>query len=286
MKYFSVVCIFLMSVFDAVAQDQLKGTWQGLLIRDGQGYDQASIIYFDFTSNGDFIGISREEVTGKDAFIVKKLKGSKTNNSVQFKQFVTEKKKEVSGVKWCNFETTLTYIDSTGYLQGTYKSSECRGYSGKIICYRSSMEISKEPTVKEIQSWRPIFADDLKKGRKAPEIRDKERKNFKFEPIFFDHDQYVIKEDFYPFLQGLVKVVSGHSDLRVKVTGHTDSDGSDAYNIELSKKRAQAIIDFFVKEGLSRDRIEIDFQGEANPVGNNSTEEGKQLNRRVDFSFI
>lgn len=286
MKYLAVIYIMLLVVQKAESQDLLKGTWQGLMIREGQGYDQAAIIYFDFTPSGDFIGISREEVTGKDAFIVKKLKGSRTNNSVQLKQFVTEKKKEVSGVKWCNFDATLTYIDSTGYLQGTFKSSECRGYLGKIICYRSSMVISKEPTVKEIQSWRPIFADDLKKGRKAPEIRDKERKNFKFEPIFFDHDEYVIKEEFYPFLRGLVKVVTGHSDLRIRVTGHTDSDGSDAYNIELSKKRAQAIIDFFVKEGLARDRIEIDFQGEANPVGNNSTEEGKQLNRRVDFSFI
>lgn len=286
MKYLLLVYMALMGVHTALAQDLLKGTWQGLMIRDGQGYDQASIIYFDWTPSGDFIGYSREEVTGKDAYIVKKLKGTRTNNSVQFKQFVTEKKKEVSGVKWCNMEATLTYIDSTGYLQGTYKSSDCRGYSGKIICYRSSMELSMDPTIKEIQSWRPIFADDLKKGRKAPEIREKERKNFKFEPIFFDHDEYVIKEQFHSFLKGLVKVVNGHSDLRVRVTGHTDSDGSDAYNVELSKKRAQAIIDFFVKEGLSRDRIEIDFQGETKPIGNNATEEGKQLNRRVDFSFI
>lgn len=286
MKYFLLAYMALMSVHSGFAQDVLKGTWQGLMIRDGQGYDQASIIYFDWTPSGDFIGYSREEVTGKDAYIVKKLKGTRTNNSVQFKQFVTEKKKEISGVKWCNMEATLTYIDSTGYLQGTYKSSDCRGYSGKIICYRSAMELSKDPTIKEIQSWRPIFADDLKKGRKAPEIREKERKNFKFEPIFFDHDEYVIKEQFHSFLKGLVKVVNGHSDLRVRVTGHTDSDGSDAYNIELSKKRAQAIIDFFVKEGLARDRIEIDFQGETNPIGNNATEEGKQLNRRVDFSFI
>ena len=286
MKHLLVICTVVFSLHNLYAQDQLKGTWQGLMIREGQGYDQASIIYFDFTASGDFIGLSREEVTGKDAFVVKKLKGTKTINSVQFKQFVVDKKKEASGVKWCNFEATLTYVDSTGYLQGTYKSGECRGYSGKIICYRSTMELSKEPTVKEIQSWRPIFADDLKKGRKAPEIRDKERKNFKFEPIFFDHDEYVIKEEFYPFLRGLVKVVTGHSDLRVRVTGHTDSDGSDAYNVELSKKRAQAIIDFFVKEGLARDRIEIDFQGETNPIGNNATEEGKQLNRRVDFSFI
>ena len=142
------VWIGLLTTQLSVAQTTLKGTWQGLMIRDGQTYDQASIIYFDFNDAGEFIGKSREEVTGKDAFVVKKLKGEKKAGSVQLKQFVVDKKKDASGVKWCNFETTLTFIDSTGYLQGTYKSSECRGYTGKIICFRSSLPLSMEPTVK------------------------------------------------------------------------------------------------------------------------------------------
>lgn len=267
-------------------QNQLKGTWQGLLIRDGQTLDQGTIIYFDFTDNADFIGKSREEVTGKDAFVVKKLKGNRQGGTVQLKQFVVDKKKEVSGVKWCNFETTLNYIDTTGYLEGRFKSADCRGYTGRIICFRSKLPLSMEPTVKEVQSWRPIFVDDLKKGRKAPEIRDLERKNFQFQPIYFDHDRAEIKPEFKPFLISLVEVVNGHSDLRIKVVGHTDADGSDAYNIDLSQRRAQAIIDFFVSLGLSRDRIQIEFKGESEPVGDNQTAEGKQLNRRVDFSFI
>jgi hypothetical protein len=193
-------------VLPAAAQDVLKGNWQGLMIRDGQSPDQATIVYFDFTDNGDFIGKSREEVTGKDAFIVKKLKGTKQSKTVQLKQFVADKKKEIPGVKWCNIEATLTFVDSTGYLEGSYKSSECRGYSGKIICYRSSLPLSYEPTVKEVQSWRPIFADDLKKGRKAPEIRDFERKNFRFQPIYFDHDKAEIRPEFKNFLISMVQV--------------------------------------------------------------------------------
>lgn len=84
----------------------------------------------------------------------------------------------------------------------------------------------------------------------------------------------------------MIRVVDGHTDLRIKVTGHTDADGSDEYNIELSKKRAQSLIDFFVANGLSKDRIEIDFKGEKAPIDSNDTPEGKQHNRRVDFSFI
>jgi outer membrane protein OmpA-like peptidoglycan-associated protein len=84
----------------------------------------------------------------------------------------------------------------------------------------------------------------------------------------------------------MARVVDGHSDLRIKVTSHTDGDGSDAYNIELSKKRAEAIVNHFVSLGLSKDRIVIDFKGEKEPIDNNNTPEGKQKNRRVDFSFI
>lgn len=279
-----IVCMLLQTV--VWSQPTLKGSWQGLLIRDGQKIEQASIIYFDFTDNGDFIGRSREEVPGKDGFIVKKLKGKRTAQSIQLKQFVTEKKKEVSGVKWCGIETTLTYIDSTGYLEGRFTSSECRGYSGKIICYRSQTTLNLEPTVKELQSWRPIFVEDVKKGRNAPEIRDQERKNFKFQPIYFDYDKADIRPEYVPFLQSMVEIVSGHTDLRILVIGNTDADGSEIYNVDLSQRRAQAIIDFFVKAGLSKDRIQIEFKGETDPIGDNTTPEGKQLNRRVDFKFI
>jgi outer membrane protein OmpA-like peptidoglycan-associated protein len=84
----------------------------------------------------------------------------------------------------------------------------------------------------------------------------------------------------------MIKVVKGHSDLRVKVTGHTDSDGSDQYNDTLSYNRAQAITNYFVKRGLSPDRLVIEFKGEHSPIDTNKNPEGKQRNRRVDFEFI
>jgi outer membrane protein OmpA-like peptidoglycan-associated protein len=107
-----------------------------------------------------------------------------------------------------------------------------------------------------------------------------------FQPIYFDYDQAIIRSEYTDFLKRMIRVVNGHSDLRIKVTGHTDSDGSDAYNVELSKKRAQALIDFFVTNGLSRDKIEVEFKGESAPIDSNKTPQGKQRNRRVDFAFI
>ena len=123
-------------------------------------------------------------------------------------------------------------------------------------------------------------------GYLAPKIRAYERDNFKFEPIYFDYDQSIIKSDYHLFLNKLIRVINGHSDLRIKVTGHTDSDGSDEYNIALSKRRSEAIIQYFQMNGLDRDKVKIDFKGEKEPVESNQTKQGKQKNRRVDFSFI
>ena len=264
----------------------MKGSWKGLLVREGQSFEQASIIYFDFTTSADLVGKSREEIPAKTGFVLKKLKGITTKNHIEFKQTVVEKKKDISGVRWCNMNFVLDFVDSTGYLTGQYSSSECRGVQGKVICIPANGWPGANPTDIELQSWRPILIEDLKKGRKAPQLRELDRKNFRFTPIFFDFDQTVIKEEYKPFLLSLYKVVSGHSDLRIRVTGHTDAKGSDVYNVDLSERRAKAIIQFFLDAGLTRDRIQIDFKGEMEPIGDNETIEGQQLNRRVDFSFI
>lgn len=275
--------LFIFSIFISFIIDaQVTGVWKGVLIRDGQKPDQASIIYFDFGKEP----VTREELPGKDGYVVRVLKTDVKNGLIKAKQSTVVKKKDIYGNRWCALDFEMSYVDSTGYLQGKFFSMECKGVSGKLVCFKVSETVSKEKTVIELQSWRPIFIDDIKNGRKSREIRDLERKNFHFEPIYFDYDKADIRPEYEPFLKRIVYVINSHSDLRVRVTGNTDADGSDEYNVGLSERRAQAIIDFFVKAGLKRDRIVIDFKGEKNPVSDNKSAEGKQLNRRVDFEFI
>lgn len=275
--------LFIFSVFVSfIINAQLTGVWKGVLIRDGQKLDQASIIYFDFGKEP----VTREEMTGKDGYVVRKLKVDPKNGIIKAKQSTIIKKKDIYGNRWCTLDFEMTYVDSTGYLQGKFFSLECRGVSGKVVCFKVTETISREKTSIELQSWRPIFIDDIKNGRKSRQVRDSERKNFHFEPIYFDYDKADIRPEYEAFLKRIVYVVNSHTDLRVKVTGNTDADGSDEYNVELSERRAKAIIEFFVNAGLNRDRIVIDFKGEKNPIGDNKSAEGKQLNRRVDFEFI
>jgi len=71
------------------------------------------------------------------------------------------------------------------------------------------------------------------------------------------------------------------------VEGHTDGDGSPEYNMQLSNKRAQAIVDYLVKNcDISRERLSSRGWGKTRPIDTNETEEGKQKNRRVEFSKV
>jgi outer membrane protein OmpA-like peptidoglycan-associated protein len=180
----------------------------------------------------------------------------------------------------------LVYDEAKGYLKGDFVSSDCKRVMGTIILYKSDFILKEEEQHEVSQIWFPRFIKDYNEGLSAPLIREIERKNFVFVPVYFDYDQSEIRPEHFDFLNRMTHVIKGHSDLRVKIVGHTDADGSDAYNDELSKRRAAAIINYFVAKGIAEDRLEFDFKGERNPVSNNDTPEGKQLNRRVDFSFI
>jgi outer membrane protein OmpA-like peptidoglycan-associated protein len=287
MKTICLSIAFCVLTLATVAQPMLSGNWQGILIRDGGTIQQATIIYLTIPTNDkEFMGKTREEIYDTELFAVKKLKGTTNGKNLNFQQSFIEKKKTSSKTTWCMLSATMSYNDSTGYIEGKYTSTDCRNNRGKIILYRSNVAFPEGDKSTPSQAWFKTFVSDYSKGYFAPEIRNRERDNFKFVPIYFDYDLDEIKPEYHDFLIRLVRVVNGHSDLRIKVTGHTDADGSDEYNLDLSKRRAEAIIEFFTSHGLSKDRLEIDFKGESLPVDNNSTPEGKQNNRRVDFSFI
>ena len=284
-KFYLLILIF--SSLNLYAQVDFKGVWQGVIMMYGQSMEQANTFYLNIESNGKTSdGKTREEVVNSPYYCIKKTIFTSKNNELKLSQKLITKKESNSRTTWCLFDADLKYNDSTGYLEGTFFSTKCRNYGGKIIMYRSNASFSESEILVLPHSWIKTFHKDLDMGLNAPEIRIKERSEFVFEPIYFEYDKDILKPEYEAFLMRMINVVNGHPDLRVQVTGNTDSDGSDEYNIDLSKRRAEAIIQFFEKQGISVDRLIINFNGESNPIDTNSTPEGKQRNRRVDFEFI
>lgn len=102
--------------------------------------------------------------------------------------------------------------------------------------------------------------------------------------IYFDVNKANVKPESYGTLKSIADVLKENADVRVKITGHTDSDGDDAKNLDLSKRRGAAVKDALVKDfGIDASRIESDGAGETQPVAKNDTPANKALNRRVEF---
>jgi outer membrane protein OmpA-like peptidoglycan-associated protein len=93
-----------------------------------------------------------------------------------------------------------------------------------------------------------------------------------------------IKPESYGTLKEMADVMKEYADLKVKIVGHTDADGSDAANLELSKKRAASVKESLTKDfGIDESRMETDGKGEGEPIDKNDTPAGKANNRRVEF---
>jgi OOP family OmpA-OmpF porin len=102
--------------------------------------------------------------------------------------------------------------------------------------------------------------------------------------ILFDKGSDKIKPESYGTLKDIAGVLTEYADIKVTIIGHTDSDGDDASNLELSKKRAAAVKDALSKEfAIDASRMETDGKGETQPSDKNDTEVGKANNRRVEF---
>lgn len=286
-KLLSIFLFFFLTFVRSQTSVDFSGVWQGIIITDGKTVDKGNIIFVNFVVKGDQVeGKTREEYYGSEFYSVKTIKGTISKNQIKFKQLMIEKKKTSAKITWCLLDADLIFNDSTGYLEGRFKSTDCRNNSGTMKFYRSKVSFSDNEKEILSQSWLDTYKSNLKKGLSSPDIEDKKRQNFVFKPIYFDMDSSIIKPEYHKYLLEMISIVNGHSDLRVQVTGNTDSDGSDEYNLALSKRRSQAIIDFFVKNGISVDRLTVDFKGEKNPIDTNNTPEGKKHNRRVDFEFV
>ena len=103
------------------------------------------------------------------------------------------------------------------------------------------------------------------------------------EKIQFETGRAVIKPESYKILDSVITVMSDYPQLMVRIEGHTDSDGSDASNLSLSKERADSVFEYLIANGVEAQRLETKGYGETRPIDTNRTAAGKANNRRVEF---
>jgi OOP family OmpA-OmpF porin len=283
MKLFLLIC-FLFSL-NVIQAQKLSGTWQGLYSSenaDNSADAQRSWIYLDMTIvKGMIDGKIRHEDFSLHQYYIYDIVGKVLPDGQLEISESTVSQKSKNAVMPAKQQYSLQFDAKKGYLIGTVKNGK-----SKLTLYRANFNIQENTPNILTENQLDKFQQELKDGISSPEKRLEELKAFKFDPIYFDYGKDSVKKEYEAYLIEMIRMVKSHSDLRILITGHTDSDGSDAYNFGLSQRRAAALLHFFEQHGLPKSRVEIDFKGEKEPVDRNDTPEGKQKNRRVDFRFV
>lgn len=130
------------------------------------------------------------------------------------------------------------------------------------------------------------YVSNIKITSAAPDIRNKLLAEGKLVTygIYFDVNKDIVKPESYGTLKEISKILNEVPDVKVKIVGHTDADGQDATNLDLSKRRAASVKNELVKNfGVNGDRLLTDGFGESQPIAPNDTPANKALNRRVEF---
>ncbi len=107
------------------------------------------------------------------------------------------------------------------------------------------------------------------------------------EPVYFAVNKEQILSRSFPILQDVARVLKENPQIKlVRIEGHTDDRGRDQYNLDLSKRRAESVRTYLIKQGIVRDRLQAVGYGKVMPIADNETEEGRAKNRRVEFTIV
>jgi len=103
--------------------------------------------------------------------------------------------------------------------------------------------------------------------------------------ITFDTDRFNLKSDFMEVLDSIILVLNHYPDTQLNIVGHTDSVGTDSYNMTLSNRRANTVAQYLMGQNVNPSRVSARGAGEKMPVASNETGAGRSLNRRVELSI-
>jgi outer membrane protein OmpA-like peptidoglycan-associated protein len=175
-----------------------------------------------------------------------------------------------------SLSATVTFnnvVYNTDPATGVYKAQLMPGSYTVVV---ESKDYVKQTAALIIEKGKPLVRDFamLKVGM-----------SITLRGIYFDFDKSTIKPESRPALEDAAKMLKENPTISVEIQGHTDSKGSDSYNLSLSDRRAASVVLYLVQNlGIDHSRLTSRGYGESMPIATNDTDSGRALNRRVEFA--
>ncbi len=214
---------------------------------------------------------------GKVGYESKQPGGNELIQQFDNSQFISPAKNEVKVSVWRQKQRIRIYLNEEKVVD-VAKALPGSAYNALVFALNTA---KTEPDYYLLSNIRLAFAEPVQHNKLLTEGK------LVTTGIFFDVNSDRIKPESYQVLKSVGTVLQENSSLRIKITGHTDSDGETGFNLNLSKKRSAAVKAFLAKEfKIAENRIETDGKGETEPIDKNNTPAAKANNRRVEFTRI
>lgn len=178
---------------------------------------------------------------------------------------------------YARFSVGIVYLFSKG--EPSHLCDLYQGVTKTIIEKPEKIDYSKieEMIKKEIPKQQPLVVS-------APAPPPKQ--HWVLIGVNFNLNSAKLKTASYPVLLYAIQILKNEPNMKVQVRGYTDNTGSAEYNLKLSQRRAEAVMNYLVDHGIAKDRLSAKGFGEADPIATNKTPEGRGANRRIEFKIL
>jgi outer membrane protein OmpA-like peptidoglycan-associated protein len=158
-----------------------------------------------------------------------------------------------------------------------------------LVCYTGKVELP----IAQAETQEPVAQKPAEPEKEESKVEPKKEEPARVEEplmvrarIHFDFDKANIKKEYIPLLKEVVKILKENPNINLRIEGYTDDIGPKAYNQKLALRRAMAVKDFLVKEGIKPERIQVVGFGKERYIAENTTPIGRLTNRRAEFIVI
>ena len=131
-----------------------------------------------------------------------------------------------------------------------------------------------------------LKANEYFPGPMAIDMIYQPEKHYVFHHLEFDFGKATVKKESFKELDELVEYLQLKTEINIEIDGHTDNVGKEEENLKLSKQRADAVKNYLAKKGIDSGRIQTEGFGASQPIADNSTEDGRQKNRRTELKIL